>query len=342
MLKLNLKFNEEQHRYYDGKTGKDLISATTLIGKYKDSFNTHYWSMYTGLKNSHFKVLHYKNEKYIKVNDIKCHIDNLYKNEVYKDLALHTQKDWKEKTEKSHIRGNATHDYLEGEINKSREDEKAKDNKLIQPLSNNYDIVKISNINDLNKTNLYDTYPVIYYKLKEYISFGCIIFAEKKIYNSKYFVAGMIDVLVVHPKTKKFAIVDWKTNKDKIHFVSGYYKKQKINGEWVKTNNFIPTNDYLKSPLNNLYNCKGIVYSLQLSLYAFLMEQWGYKLVNKGLTIYHFRLERKPICLNIKYYKNDIYNMLEDYYRKSNKITIEKEKRKRNKLKNNNLNFGIK
>ena len=32
-------FNEEKHKYVDDETGKELISATTLIGKYKPSFD---------------------------------------------------------------------------------------------------------------------------------------------------------------------------------------------------------------------------------------------------------------------------------------------------------------
>ena len=28
-------FNEREHKYIDDQTGKELISATTLIGKYK-------------------------------------------------------------------------------------------------------------------------------------------------------------------------------------------------------------------------------------------------------------------------------------------------------------------
>lgn len=33
-------FNEEKHKYVDDTTGKELISATTLIGKYKPSFDS--------------------------------------------------------------------------------------------------------------------------------------------------------------------------------------------------------------------------------------------------------------------------------------------------------------
>lgn len=37
-------YHDEPHKYYLGK--QELISVTTLIGKYKNKFNTHYWSDY--------------------------------------------------------------------------------------------------------------------------------------------------------------------------------------------------------------------------------------------------------------------------------------------------------
>ena len=33
-------FNEEKHKYVDDETGKELISATTLLGKYKPAFDS--------------------------------------------------------------------------------------------------------------------------------------------------------------------------------------------------------------------------------------------------------------------------------------------------------------
>jgi len=33
-------FNEEKHKYVDDETGKELISATTLLGKYKHAFDS--------------------------------------------------------------------------------------------------------------------------------------------------------------------------------------------------------------------------------------------------------------------------------------------------------------
>lgn len=316
-VKIDLGFDPVEHKYFNKENNEPFISATTLIGKYKNEFNTHYWSMYTGLKDFNISVGHHEDEIYITVNGVKQHIDTLYSIPVYKKLASQTKSKWKAKTKVANDRGNKIHDYLEDNINLSRGDIKAKDNELITPLPSllgkdlNEELSIIKTKNDLNKTNLYFTYPDIYERLLLYINQGCTIIAEKKIYTSTYGVAGMIDVLIL--KGKKFAIMDWKTNKDKMHFVSGYYKKQKVNGKWVKTDEFIETNDKLKYPLKDLAMCKGIIYSLQLSLYAYIMTLWGYELVPNGLEIFHIRPRRKPKLIKIKYYKNNIIKMLEHY-----------------------------
>ena len=47
------------------------------------------------------------------------------------------------------------------------------------------------------------------------------------------------------------------------------------------------------------------------------MESWGYKLINNGLLIFHFRPTKNPERIPIKYMKQDIHTMLEHH----NKVT---------------------
>jgi len=317
--KINLLFDEPTHTYTNGDTGDIFTSATTIIGEYKDKFNTRYWGMYTALKNKGFRLRMDKAEIYITVNNIKQHINTLYSNPMYAKLAERTKEDWTNKTDRANKRGNKIHDYLEDSINESRGDAKATHNSLINPLSvegrNDDELVIIKTVHDLDATNLKDTYPMIYDKLLFYIKRGWTIIAEKRIYSSHYMIAGMIDVLIV--KGKKFRILDWKSNKDEMMFESGYYKKIKQeDGSFIRGTEWIRRDDRMRVPLNNLQVCKGIIYSLQLSLYAYLMEMWGYVLDNtnnEGLEICHIRPHRKPIMIKIKYHKQDIFNMLEHH-----------------------------
>lgn len=124
-------------------------------------------------------------------------------------------------------------------------------------------------------------YPKILFKLMEFIDAGYTVYVEKRVYWAEFLIAGTIDCLLV--KNGKFWILDWKTNKDELKFKSGYYKK--ING--IKTNQWVDKKEYFFSPLDNLENCKGTIYTMQLSLYAYLLELWG--LQCEGLIIYHIR-----------------------------------------------------
>lgn len=309
---IKIAFDEPSHVYSNAETGAKFTSVTTVIDKYDKTFNSDYWAMYTSLKNIGLRVRPDKSELYITVNGIKSSLRSLYANDLYSDLVDATKKKWEDTTNKSHVRGNKIHNYLEDTINLSKGN--INDAKLIKPL---HDKAKDTGLDvfetkhDLDRTDLEEVYPDIYKVLLTFIEQGCTIIAEKKIYTSKYMIAGMIDVLVVKGKT--FAIVDWKSNKDELMFISGYYKKVKQGNEWVKGTTFIERDDRLIAPLNNLQKCKGIKYSLQLSLYAFIMEMWGYKLIDNGLLLFHIRPRRKPKLINIKYYKDDVRRMLEHH-----------------------------
>jgi len=223
-------------------------------------------------------------------------------------------------------------DYLETSINKSKGDEEGETNEVIKPrlitalASKGLEVV-IRTKHDLDLTDLEETYPAIYKRLLAYINSGCTIFAEKKIYTTAFQIAGMIDVLVV--KGRQFAILDWKTNKDEMMFRSGYFKKVEIGGKWIKGSEFILMPKYLFAPLNNLEDCKGIIYTLQLSLYAFIMELWGYTLVPNGLEIFHIRPNQEPKLIKVKYLKNDVHNMLVHHLENNKPI------------KKTNIKFGI-
>ena len=71
---------------------------------------------------------------------------------------------------------------------------------------------------------------------------------------------------------------------------------------------------YLLKPLDHLEDSKGVLYSLQVSLYAYMFESWGYKLLDNGLFIYHIRPNERPERIPVPYLKDDIKMML-DYYK---------------------------
>ncbi len=80
--------------------------------------------------------------------------------------------------------------------------------------------------------------------------------AEKFVFSPKNKIAGIIDLLARHKKTGEIFILDWKTNKE-ILFKSKYYK-------------------YGFKPIEHLYDCNGIHYTLQLNLYQHILTQQQY------------------------------------------------------------------
>lgn len=308
---IKINFNPVKHEYTDDN-GLVYTSVTTVIGKYKKPFNRRYWSMYTALRDSNFHVIPDKHQQTIQVDGVIRTLDDLYNNPIKAYEVSRVIRKWKELTERACKRGNEIHDFLEDNINESKEGG-AETNKFIKPhLGNPSELLKIATVHDLDKTAVKDRFPKIYKTLLFYINNGCILYAEKRIYSTTYQIAGMIDVLIV--KGKQFAILDWKTNKDEMLFQSGYYKKEKVNGIYIKTTEFKRTNNKLLYPINDVPECKGMIYSLQLSLYAFIMELWGYKLISNGLMIYHLRPALEPKLIQIRYMKEQIHKMLQHHY----------------------------
>ena len=269
MLKRTISFNEALHRYTD-EDNNVYTSVTTVIGKYHEQFNEDYWAEQKAKELGVTKEI-------IKAN-------------------------WKESRDYANNKGTKTHSILEDSINASN----GKANLEVEfkrTRLGNGELVSFNKINlhILANSPLAQLYPKIYAFLRKHIEEGWTLYAEKRIYWHPYLIAGTIDCLLI--KGKFFIIVDWKTNKDELKFESGYYKK--ING--IKSNIWIKKNERFYFPLNHREFCKGHIYTLQLSLYAHLMELWGYKCV--GLILFHIHNEIPKDPINISYWDKDVQNL---------------------------------
>jgi hypothetical protein len=108
------------------------------------------------------------------------------------------------------------------------------------------------------------------------------VYVEFIIHNKEYLVAGQLDRLEVYPD-KTFTIRDYKT--DRYISFDGSYMSGK--GQIVKKKN------KYNFPCNHLYDCNGNKHTLQLSIYAYLLELQGYKLREGGLELWCFELEMR-------------------------------------------------
>lgn len=274
-IKRTITFNEAAHSYTD-EYNQRYTSVTTLIGKYHPQFNEAYWAKF-------------------KADQAGVSVDVIKQN-------------WKDLRDFSCVKGTAEHKLLEDSINGAI---------IPKAYSSDANLFKVATVtlagkvftnidlDVLKESDLAKKYPEIFEYLKGKILEGYKLHVEKRIYWAEYLVAGTIDCLLVKGKT--FLIVDWKTNKDELKFRSGYYKK--VNG--VKTDIWIDKKEYFFKPISNVEYCKGNVYTLQLSLYAYLMELWGFTCV--GLVLYHIRDNQRPKDYNILYDKSSCQFLLIDH-----------------------------
>ena len=238
-----LSFQEEGHKYND-TLGNNYLSVTTFIHNYVKPFDKKYW-------------LH-KKAKELGITE--------------KQLA----KQWQDITDEACSRGTATHNGIEDAI---------KDVSMFKNAIKYLDQVEtgrcvtvadIPNFKakplDIEKfkeaTN--NKYEEIYRVFKYYTDKGYTIYSEIGAFLIDYLISGTIDVLCI--RETDFVILDWKTNTDGLKFKSGYFKKDKTVTPNQLTNEWVDKDERMLPPVAHLQNCNGNHYTLQLSLYAVMVE----------------------------------------------------------------------
>lgn len=240
----DLKFTEEGHRY-DDERGKTYTSVTTLIEKPFPKFDRMYWAT------------------------IKARERGISPKQILDE--------WDKITADSHVRGNEKHNFIENAINATT------DNRMVRVHQLGLNFGKETTLEEFIDNPIKDRMPSIYNAIMSILKAGYKMFAEKQVYWAEFGIAGTIDLLFVRDDGT-FVILDWKTNKDRLMFESGYFRKDKKGnrfGQWVRKL------EYANDPIPYIEKCKGNKYTLQLSMYAYLCELWGLKCRRLGL--YHIR-----------------------------------------------------
>lgn len=298
-----ISFNEALHKYTD-EENKVYTSVTTVIGKYHEEFDKKGWALKKSLDLSVFNP--------------------------YRGMSpAAIEKQWEEGADFACDRGNKTHKLLEDSINEANGQADLDFTKSGYKGTGLKGYIKITqtNLQILADTPLAKRFPKIYNFLAQYINEGWTLYAEKRVYWFEFLIAGTIDCLLV--KGLQFRIVDWKTNNKKLEFRSGYYKK--FNG--VVTSEWVNKPEFFYFPLNRIPFCKGHIYTLQLSLYAYLMELWGYECV--GLTLFHILDEVPQDPITIAYWRQYCENLCKHFSEASSSLN------RTNKDINKGTSFGI-
>jgi hypothetical protein len=286
-------FDEKLHKYTD-EYGNVLTSVTTVIGKYVVPFDT------DAVLRACVKIGKNPNHpKYLR-----------YKGKTEKQILA----EWNKITNDALDNGNAKHNYLEDVIKNSNNYKKVKGNFINDRIFTIPEIISnpevgIVTLDKLIELGLYSRYPSIFEIVKQFVDMGWKLYSEIGVFNSDLLVSGLIDLLLV--KGNRFFIIDWKTNKSPIMFESGYFEKD-YKGNI--TDRFIKDDKKLLYPLNNLPASVGHKYSLQLSSYAYLTEQFGMELSGIILTQIRNNNDKEIIdYLTIDYYKNEVDTMFKHH-----------------------------
>ena len=281
---MKVTYQEEGHKYFDA-TGKEYISVTTLISRYKEYFDVQFWSQYKAIERF---FLEYKgDDTWVKTKRMVGYksVNRFFRNyakpaekEIVKEFKKEILKDWDVIRDRACLEGNLYH--------ASRE---------LQWKADMYHRIG-GNIHFLRPQDLVDF---------DYHEIPDGVYSELLVYSNELGVAGQADVVVV--EKPYFDIGDYKTNK----------KMEKVSYQNKRTGKY----KMMLKPLQKLMDCNFMHYQLQLSLYAFMLELHG--LIARDLWIDH--VQRKNGVLNptlverhpVLYLRDEVKRMLDHYRRKA-------------------------
>ena len=290
----NVAFSEETHTYWNVDDNEKYISVTTLIHQFTQPFDKDFWSAYKTLE----KLLPKESwvvEKKSLLTSKKFDPELLEVYNISKDEFNKAQQElldlWDEENRKSCERGTKIHLDIENSFYT-----KAKDISLQKfGIGGKFECKKDYPELDLQ----YGAYPeyLIYYE------------SDDKVIR----LAGQIDLIV--KSGNEIYLVDHKTNK-KIDQKSGYNSSTRSS---VK----------MKYPLNNLPDCNFYHYTMQLSTYAWMLQQINPNFIIKDLILNHYDHNGKNTLYRCQYLKDEVEKML--YFHKK-QVLIDKERAKRKKI----------
>lgn len=309
MKQVKIFFDEPSHTYTD-EEGNKYTSSTQMISKVSVPYDSQFWAVYRILDKKGLKLIPRPERRVIEIKETgsgnpfadyeKYTIEDLVDNgKIWRFVPKGNDHEtilakWKMLAEVACEWGNERHNYMEDMVNSWY----GKTTIQMEPVLDSVSLkelpkfrMKIDSSTKLYDSPLRDSHPTVFNLLAGLINSGYTLYAEKRVYSYKHKISGMIDLLAV--KGKEFYIVDWKTNKDDLKFESGYFKKEwnATRTQKVKTNEWVQKEETFLYPLDSVIYSKGYVYTLQLSLYAYICELWGMKC--KGLILVHIRHDEK-------------------------------------------------
>lgn len=281
-------FNEDSHVYWNVNDNEKYISVTTLVDRYAQPFDSEFWSGYKALE----QLLPTEAWGMEKKSLLTTHKIDKELLTTYNISELDFNKaqqgildEWDKTNRESCERGTKIHAKLE---------------QSMYDMGANVTLKKFGVggkfICDKGRTSLDLDNGVYPEYLISYMS-------DDKLLR----LAGQIDLLAI--SGNQFWILDWKTNKE-IKQKSGFNTQTKSTSKMLY-------------PLNNLDDCNYWHYTLQLSTYAWMIQQLRPDLNLQELIMVHFDHNGKQTVYHLDYLKDDVEKMFKHY-----KKEVIKEKQK--------------
>lgn len=272
-------YSDLDHVYLSKTDGSRYISVTTLIGKYENQFNEEFFSKYKALE----ELADPDKFSWVKQSLLNTQV---WKPELLKKLdvdpeehALKTQEyldQWHNTRDEACSHGTYVHDIMENSFYGNTHFDLSK-----------YGCNDIVGEYTCNKG--YYTLDIEHGVYPEYLISWISPEGLK--------ISGQIDLLV--RDGNDITLLDWKTNKE-------IKKRSYYNSSKKK-------NVMMKFPLNNLMDCNWNHYQLQLSLYAYMIQQINPNLNIKNLKIVHIARDGKMTIHDVEYLKSDVDRMIKHY-----------------------------
>ena len=298
LKKRKIFFDEIEHRYTDD-IGNPYTSVTTVIGKYYEGFKE------LEIAEACAKIGRNPNHpKYLK-----------YKNKSAKQLIY----EWHNTKNEACEKGTKKHNFFETAVRESTNYRKIKGNYEGNRIYTIDDIIDdktigLLDISYFEQKGIKEKYPSIFGIIKQLTEIGYLIYAEIGVYDPDNMICGLIDIILI--RNRDFIILDWKTNAATIRFEAGYFEKDNHGNT---TDKFINKDSYFFAPCNNIAASTGNKYSMQLSGYAKMVENFGFNY--KGSILCHIQdigNSEKVTVMPIADLRSSFQNMIEHHKSISN------------------------
>lgn len=284
-----IAYFDDTHEYIDKKDGVKGVSVTTLIHSYSNPFDASFWSSYKAMES----LLDEETFKILKTTLLST---KKFKQEYVSKFNIDPKVFEKKKQE-----------ILDG-YDREREASCELGTKIHAKIEESF---YKGNKKEIQKYDLGGNLPVFEGNYELDLKDG--IYPEYLISYRKgdFLCCGQIDLMCLN--NNELTIIDHKTCK-KIEMKS-YYNK------------FTKSSTKMKFPLNNIDDVNGQLYALQMSVYAWMIQQHNPNIKVKRLALHWIDHSGNESFIDVPYLKSDVERMI-NHYIKHQKIQKELDKDK--------------